>query len=382
MSTGHTASYSSRSTPQSMHTHEQSFHPSLQSSNSARAFVQDIHSRLDRADREERELARRLVPRLAARAYHLEDGNTWCQDWLQYQKNTHPVFGLCFHHKLHPIRGPQRIIILMGSIAFGLAITNIVFLGLLNSNSAGQWVNLVYNVTGEVSEIQYRYTHVQLEQSMLFLWTVGSFLHSAFDMLIWYLAACACFRPGGIAGRNSHFCQTLGLYIAVLVVVSMVFIATLVIVMRLNEDEQNWTQLMHIDDDSNKTMLSTGLNWTGLGFMNEDNNSTTSSLNSPRSTDETNSTGFPGISDLVYSKSDTKYAFLVGYAVELTIALFVYYFITSTVFFSGILGCGRIPIIGGRPYELRHIARNSSRREGRKTGSYDHSDSSHFSGNV
>lgn len=266
--------------------------------------------------------------------------------------------------------------------AFGLAMTNIVFLGLLNSNSAGKWANLVYNVTGEVSDIQYRYTHVQLEQSMLFLWTVGSFLHSAFDMLIWYLAACACFRPGGIVGRNSHFCQTLGVYIAVLVVVFMVFIATLVIVMRLNEDEENWTQLLHFDDGDNSTLISTGLNWSGLGFMNEENNSTTSSLNSPRSSDERNSTGFPNISDLVYSKNDTKYAFLVGYAVELSFALFVYYFLTSTVLFTGILGCGRIPIIGGRPYELRHIAKSPSRHEGSKAASYEGSDSFNSPGNV
>lgn len=54
-----------------------------------------------------------------------------------------------------------------------------------------------------------------------------------------------------------------------------------------------------------------------------------------------------------------RFTFLVGYAIELTVALFFFYFLTSTVFFSGILGCGRLPILGGRPYELwREEVRN------------------------
>ncbi|KAL3788336.1 hypothetical protein ACHAWO_008565 [Cyclotella atomus] len=374
MSSSHTSKYSSRSTPQSMSSHQRSAHPSEKSSRSADAFVQDIHSRLSRAEQDERDIQKILVPRLAKRAYHLEDGNTWGQDWLQYQKNTHPVFGFCFHHPLHPIRGPQRVIILMGSVAFGLAITNIVFLGLLNSASAGKFVNSVYNITGQVVDAQYRYTHVELETSMVFLWTVGSFLHSVFDMLIWYLSACACFRPGGITGRNSTYCQNFALYTAVLVVVGMVFVATLVVVMRLNEDNEKWTQLLPwLDDgaDSNSTIFP---NFTdavmntsqadmfaeSIGTIEEVSN-TTSFENS------TNATGFNipsfSIGDIFYSKEDTKYAFLVGYAVELTIALFLYYPLTSTMFFSGVLGCGRIPILGGRPFELRMLAMKNGRNQ-------------------
>lgn len=83
---------------------------------SAKEQISAINKRTTREDQEELALKRKLVPRLAKRAYHLEDGNTWCQDWVQYQKNTHPVFGLCMYHPLHPIRLPQRIIILVGSI--------------------------------------------------------------------------------------------------------------------------------------------------------------------------------------------------------------------------------------------------------------------------
>ena len=253
------------------------------------------------------------------------------------------------------------------SKAFGLAITNVVFLGLLNNANAGKFVNAVYNVTGQLVEAQYRYTQVELEQSMVFLWTVGSFLHSVFDMLIWYLSACACFRPGGITGRNSTFCQNFGLYTAVLVVVGMVFIATLVVVTRLNEDNEKWTQLLPWlgNDSDNATLIS---NYTDVvnvssqaDFFAESGEvietSSNSSIigdimNATSFDDLVNSTGFsiPGFSlgDLIYTKDDTKYAFLIGYLVELTIALFVYYPLTSTMFFSGILGCGRIPILGGR----------------------------------
>jgi len=60
------------------------------------------------------------------------------------------------------------------------------------------------------------------------------------------------------------------------------------------------------------------------------------------------------------SSSNTKqFSFLVGYALELVFALFIFYFTTSTVFFSGILGCGRVPILGGRPYEVRREKANA-----------------------
>jgi len=59
------------------------------------------------------------------------------------------------------------------------------------------------------------------------------------------------------------------------------------------------------------------------------------------------------------SSNSKQFSFLVGYALELVFALFVFYFTTSTVFFSGILGCGRVPIFGGRPYEVRREKANA-----------------------
>merc|ERR1719223_315285 len=53
-----------------------------------------------------------------------------------------------------------------------------------------------------------------------------------------------------------------------------------------------------------------------------------------------------------------SFAFLLGYLVEFVLALFVYYPIAVTILFSGVLGCGgRVPILGGRPREMKRELR-------------------------
>ena len=194
-----------------------------------------------------------------------------------------------------------------------------MYLGYLADESAGGAVNQVYDVTGKIAEYQRQYTNVELEQSMIFLLTVGSFVHSVFDMSIWYLMACFCFRPGGACqggggGGCRDSCRNLGIYVAVLVVLAVVAGATAVAVVRLNEDMQREPDTA-AEAFADSQLLDGSDGEAGDGTTN-------------------------------------KFAFLVGYALELVVALFVFYFITSTVFFSGLLGCGRIPILGGRPYEI------------------------------
>lgn len=111
------------STPSTIKTTEGHYH---NTSTTAKDRIEEINERTTRnetrIDEEELALKRKLVPRLAKRAYHLEDDNTWCEDWVQYQRNTHPVFGLCLYHRFHPIRLPQRVIILVGSIGESIVI--------------------------------------------------------------------------------------------------------------------------------------------------------------------------------------------------------------------------------------------------------------------
>ena len=60
----------------------------------------------------------------------------------------------------------------------------------------------------------------------------------------------------------------------------------------------------------------------------------------------------------------SSFSFLVNYAVEACLAL-LYFPLFGTILFSGVLGCGRMPVLGGRPYEVRkEIARERKRSEG------------------
>jgi hypothetical protein len=64
---------------------------------------------------------------LAARSPHLP-GHSWCGDWVQWMRNNHPLLGICCKYPDHPIGIRQRLIILVGSIAFGLSATNFIYL--------------------------------------------------------------------------------------------------------------------------------------------------------------------------------------------------------------------------------------------------------------
>lgn len=59
-----------------------------------------------------------LIPLLAQRSCHLP-GNDWQQDWIQFMRNNHIVFGICLCHRLHPLEWWERIMALLGSVAVG-----------------------------------------------------------------------------------------------------------------------------------------------------------------------------------------------------------------------------------------------------------------------
>jgi hypothetical protein len=52
--------------------------------------------------------------------------------------------------------------------------------------------------------------------------------------------------------------------------------------------------------------------------------------------------------------------------VELVLALFVYYPLVGTILFSGVVVCGKIPVLGGRPYEVtvqKRLAQASNKKD-------------------
>ena len=132
--------------------------------------------------------------------------------------------------------------------------------------------------------------------------------------------------------QTNKICQNFGVYSAVLVVMLTVVAATSVVIVRLNADEN-----AEYDASAAEKFAEDNLTGGGSG----ENQSISSS-----------------------------FSFLIGYALELVFALFIFYFITSTLFFSGILGCGRVPVFGGRPYEILREKANANNNDQSEDGDY------------
>jgi len=260
---------------------------------------------------------RRIVPLLARRSYHLP-GNSWCDDWAQYMTNNHPLIGMCFHHPYHPIAVHQRVVCLIGSFAFGLAATNIIYLYF--------YFNEDVDANEPILEIHFNTNHTFVEggddidqfssftltNGMLALWTIGGLSHSIFDLTVWYISVCACCHPGGMCDFIGK-CRSVGSYAVIIFVSFIVAVATFLVVLRaaieasiynMNRDQNDY------DPDEEKPSL---MHMSGLKSL----------------------------------------SFVFSYLVEMGLALFVYYPIIGTIFFSGILGCGRLPFLGGRPRDVR-----------------------------
>mmetsp|Transcript_18980 Transcript_18980/g.41361 ORF Transcript_18980/g.41361 Transcript_18980/m.41361 type:complete len:1052 (+) Transcript_18980:88-3243(+) len=255
---------------------------------------------------EEEEATNRLKRRLAARAYHFP-GNTWCQDWMQYLSNTHTVLGLFFHHPLHPMRFQERLVILIGSIAIGLTISNLTYLYFIRNGFA---------VEEEVFTLNSHHTEytgipvVSITTLMITLWTLGSFLHTCFDLGLWHMKACTiCRYQGRIDERTVQWGRVAGLFIV----------------------------MISIFSGGYAVLLRAGIEYKGEGSVAEEVQESI-------------------MGNEVYHvkfEDPRSFKFLLGYLVEFVLALFVYYPLAVTILFSGVLGFGRFPLLGGRPREMK-----------------------------
>mmetsp|Transcript_2359 Transcript_2359/g.3304 ORF Transcript_2359/g.3304 Transcript_2359/m.3304 type:complete len:367 (-) Transcript_2359:98-1198(-) len=262
--------------------------------------------------------ARIIVPLLASRAYHLP-GNNWCQDWAQFLLNNHPLFSIFCHHKLHPLRVGHRIVCLIGSIAFGLAATNFIYLYYAYHNAdMNEVIFKVYLESSETLSLNQLRTY-EITHGMVALWTCGGLLHSVFDISIWFISACACCLPGGLCERFGMGCgRKIGSYLVIIICSAMLSFAIFIIVLRatLQGYEKDIIEgRLESNDITNDPQLQ-GIDWKRL--QNVD-----------------------------------SFSFLIGYVVELGLTFFIYHPIMLTILFSGMLGCGCLPFLGGRPYELK-----------------------------
>jgi hypothetical protein len=260
------------------------------------------------------------IPALANRAYHLP-GYSGCSDWIQFMVNNHPLLGICCYHRLHPIGVRMRLVQLVGSVMFGLVITNIVWLWcIFNEIDQEQKVISVtiggvpQNTTISSYEGLSSSEEFTITQGMVILWTVGVSLHAIFDQTIWFITACSCCLPGQSL-ECLQGCRKYSNYLAVVTVVICTAAATFFVLVRAALEEE--------DTVGDMPQVTTG----------ED--------------------AADDIDILFKNQHASAYDFLISYATELVLALFVYNPLVGTILFSGILGCGSIPGLGGRPYELK-----------------------------
>jgi hypothetical protein len=245
---------------------------------------------------------------LASRSAHLP-GYSWCADWVQWMRNNHPLFGMCCKYKENPVGIGQRFVILLGSISFGLAATNTVYL-FYNIYEDANGV-LIRIETGDDTDDSAAFV---LTYEMVALWTLGSILHSLIDLGVWHLAACACCMPGACCGCCGWL-RALGRYVTISLCAIFVALASTAIVMRAN-------------------------------FEQSGNDGTTSNLD-----------------DLTQLELDLRsFSFLEGYFVELALVWFLYYPIMATIFFSGAIR-PIFPCIGGRPKEIDRQQEEKRKRE-------------------
>ena len=303
----------------------------------------------DGVDPAEKEMIANL---LYQRAYHLP-GNTYMQDMWQHFTNNHPILGICCHHKYHPISWKLRIVNLLGSILFGLAITNVVYLTFVfvSSTSSGkevgegggtsevgengklsfdkEYYSIHTNVTrtGLNDDIDDMVSTISVTNGNIVLWTIGAMAHGLFDNVIWTLGTCRC---RGRKNNNDKSATTIpssstasatGALLIMFSVIIVLAIATFAAMLRAAIEE------MENREDASILESHTQVQSQLEGVVH-------------------------------HQKSFQEYQFIVSYLVELVLTYVLYYPLEGIILFSGIISCGifgRLAITGGRPYEIKQL---------------------------
>ena len=232
----------------------------------------------------------------------------------------------------------MRLLNLFASIVFGLLLTNMIWLFFVLSDdydpdhailtiSLGDPVNSGTNTT-LLESINEGGGEIAITEGMVMLWTLGGGLHALFDNTVWYLSACVCCLPCHSQESLERF-QKYGTIFMVFAVLCIGAVASFIVVLRASLEDADEDQVEQFD--------SAGI-----------------------SDDQVDLFGF---------SDKSSFDFLLSYGVELALAFFIYFPIVGTVLFSGVLGCGKVPILGGRPYEVmvdkKRIERKRRRAERR-----------------
>ena len=198
--------------------------------------------------------------------------------------------------------------ILFGSIAIGLTISNMTYLYFTYNDYGANEV--LFSINARHSKWT-GIPEIVVTKVMITLWTLGSFLHTVFDLSLWHMKACTLCRYCGLVDEKlARWGRLVGLFIVMIVIVV----------------------------GSYAVLLRATLEYKGEGSVSEEVEETL----------KNNEIYELGVED------KRSFRFLLGYLVEFVLALFVYYPIAVTVLFSGVLGCnGSVPLLGGRPREVK-----------------------------
>lgn len=231
-----------------------------------------------------------VIQRLACRKFHVP-GNTFWEDYRFWFHNNHPFLCFCFADPRHPLGRRERVLNLLSSLAFGLAATCSVVLWFYYEEDRN-FDNVAFSCLG----------YYDVTVGMLALLLFSGPLHVMFDLGLFFLQACPPCRTGGLFERWPALSKVglwAGAHLAFLITTASLSLAILVMIIRASIAE----------NDGNDENVAT----------------------------------------------DPKhYSFLLLYLLEVFLANFVVFPMGTFTVFSGVLGCnGRLPGIGGRPYQVR-----------------------------
>lgn len=226
----------------------------------------------------------------------------------------------------------MRLVHFFGSIVFGLLVTNIIWLFLVLNETIDQDRAIFTLVFGGPQNQTYSNHSLaandysepetpsfQVTQGMVMLWVVGGLMHAIYDNTIWYLTACICCLPG----RRMEVLFGLKKYVYVFIALFIVFIAAV----------SSFCVLVRA------ALADNAFKEEGLNVTLHD------------------------VDPLEGLENRTRFRFVMSYLIQMTLALFVWNPLVGTILFSGMCGCGVIPILGGRPYEVLQEQRRHERME-------------------
>jgi hypothetical protein len=206
--------------------------------------------------------------------------------------NNHPFFCFWWADPRHPLGSSERIVNLLASLAFGLAATCLVVLWFFYEDER-DFDDVAFSIFG----------YMDVTVGMLALMLFSGPLHVLFDLSMYFLQACPPCRVDGFFDRHfpsAHqtFWLWIGKHLAFLITAASMALAFTVMLIRASVDS-----------------------------------------------------GGDGDDISLHVKS---YDFLLLYLLEIFVSNFVAFPIGTFTVFSGVLGCcGRLPGLGGRPYQVR-----------------------------